>query len=90
MTQKGSSSLLVLVALLAVVAVAVFFMVSKNQKSTDTIQTAESAPVTTFEKMDEPENTPAEINNESVDDMDKIFIEIEKSAPQDDLSDINL
>jgi RecA/RadA recombinase len=41
-----------------------------------------------FEEIEETKDTPEEINNEVLDELDSLIMDAEKSAPSGDLSDL--
>lgn len=102
--QKGMSSILVIIAVLAIVGVFVLYLYNmsnsanipfldmgsekNNQMNTET---PKMEPQITFEKMDEDESTPVEINNDVVSELDSIVAELESDKTLDsDLKDLEL
>ena len=102
--QKGMSSILVIIAVLAIVAVFALYLYNMSNSvnipllnmgsEENTVEKTENTQMeqeVTFEKMEEDESTPEEINNDVVSELDSIVAELESDKTLDsDLKDLEL
>lgn len=89
-SQKGFSSLLVIIALVAVVGVFILYIlnvvanteVPLLPENSDSVVTGNSE--TTFEELEEDETTPIEIDNVTVTELDTLIMDVENDSDIDE------
>jgi hypothetical protein len=100
--QKGFSSLLVIIAVLAIVGVFGLYLynssnnatipgldyeLSNTPKDTKRMEDGEAMEKVEYETLEEDETTPEEINNEVLDELDALVQEIDNDTSLDDTLD---
>ncbi len=89
--QKGISSLIILLIVVAVIGV---FLYMKKMKAPvdvmeETMEMTEGETPVEYEMLEEDETTPEEIDNDALDELDMLMEEID-STSNEDLSDLAL
>ncbi len=88
--QKGFSSLLVIIALVAVVGVFILYVLNTVANTDTSMQNDDSDYVmmddseATFEEIEEDETTPVEIDNTTVTELDTLVKDIENDSEIDE------
>lgn len=96
MNKKGNSILMIviIIALIGAIGALGYFMYSKNSNEVQNEQINDEQLImeneedmNEFEMLQEDENTPEEIDNETLNDLDKMMKEIDKTSEV--ISDLN-